>query len=324
MKRFGVSITSKHYRKRIAAVMLVVAICATLSGCSGAKIRSVNSCIEKLMTDSDISQDELDKALEDYKSLDDSHRTEIENADELLKYDGVTLADLNDVQNKIDALGDDAKVVDIAAVGEHYDELTLSEQALIKTSIDFSKLNGVDANKIDNFNAELADIDDNTSFKDLISLQEAYENFSENERSFVKDYSKISDRMTLTDLERACIGACEYIKKTLKNPSSFNLTKICAKDDTAETSFYLVIAYYTATNGYGGTQGDSVFQTIDKDFENPWYALNLIGTLAGARSSTDSLLDCSAYQSRWTANDDEPTYCDVDKIMYYLNNGIPE
>ena len=126
--------------------------------------------------------------------------------------------------------------------------------------------------------------------------------------------TKPDEAMELNDLEKAAVAACQYIRNTLENSSSFELQSAKVINDlNGNTNYYLVLISYSETNSFGVRKDDVSLQTIDKDFKNPWYALAL---LTGKYKES---LKCLPYKSSYLLHEDEPTVLDCEKILYFID-----
>ncbi len=300
--------------KKIGLIIIVVMMLSISLTACGNKVSSINETIGKIES-GEVTQQELDSALEKYHKLNDSEISQITNSELLLKYENVNLEALNKVQAIADSFNLDTLVVDYVDFKDKYDSLNSEEQALIDVDIDVSKLNGIDASKIDKINEEIDSIDDNTAFADVIDINNKYNELTANEKYFIKNYEIVESKAELSDLEKAAVGAVSGIRSCLKNKSSLVLYSVLVANGKDEDGkgYYYVYTKYSATNSFGGSKDDISLQTIDSDFKNPFLGLaKLTGTIEEALYQTSFL-------SLWFKYEDQAVPVDVDKIMYYLN-----
>ncbi len=300
------------------SILKAIVICSLglllLTGC-GSKVPDINSTIEKIQN-GEVTQQELDTAISAYHSLKESEVSQVTDADLLLKYENVSLDNVKKVQAIADGLNNQSLVVDYVDLKEKYDGLNTNEQALIKTDIDLSKLNGIDASAIDKLNEDINNIGESTPFADILEIQKTYDGLTLNEKSFVKNYDKVSSKMELTTLEKAALGAVQTIRSVLKDKSSLKVYSIMAADgkDSKGKGYYYVYTKYSAANSFGANKDDTSLQTIDSDFKNPFIGLaQLTGTVSEA-------IYQSSFLDLWLKYKPQAEEIDVDKIMYFLDN----
>ena len=177
-----------------------------------------------------------------------------------------------------------------------------------------SKFANVDLNKLRKISEDIESINNSTPFSKIIEINEKIENLTREERQFF-DLSKVKKAMELSNIEKSAVSAVQYIIKCLKNPNSIALKTADVVDDTkGKTKYYLVKITYTATNSFGGTTSDYSLQTINTEFENPWYPLTILtGQYEAALKFTSATAD-------YYDPDKNPVSLDPDKILYFAKN----
>ena len=227
--------------------------------------------------------------------------------------------------NKVEVINE--KILDILAtekitqqqldeIFSLYDALNDKEKVNVKDFNKIEKYRGVDIEKVNKINADIAGITSNSSFPSLLEIQEDIERLSSKERDLINQ-AKLDESLKLTDLEKAAVAACQTIKKCLKNESSFELLSAEGIDDLNGTShFYLVLIEYSATNSFGGRTDETSFQTIDTSFQNPWLPLAML------LGNTNEALECSAYVTHYFTHDSDPIEFDCEKILYYIDEDL--
>lgn len=208
---------------------------------------------------------------------------------------------------------EDISQVDIDALFEEYNNLSDKDKEKVTNYAELEKYKDVSIEKVKTLKGKISDVSDKTSFSVVREIDEEYNALNSNEKKLVY-IASIKEKMKLTNLEKAAVAACQYIKKSLRSSSSFELQDAKVIDDlNGESKYYLVKIKFSATNGFGGANDDTSFQTISKDFENPWYALSF---LSGDYSNA---LNCTPYQKYYLLNEQEPTSIDCEKILYYID-----
>ncbi len=205
---------------------------------------------------------------------------------------------------------------DINALFDEYNSLSLEQQEKITNYHKLEKYKNVNIDKVKSLENEILALSNDSKFSDISSIYESYQSLNTNEQNLI-NITSVQEKMQLSNLEKATVVACQCIKKSLKNSSSFELISAEAIDNIGkEPNYYLVNIQYSATNSFGGRKDETSFQTISKDFENPWYGLSI---LSGNYSSS---LKCTPYIQYYLLSEQEPTEIDCDKILYYLDTEI--
>lgn len=196
---------------------------------------------------------------------------------------------------------------------ERYNNLSNEDQKGISNSNILMKYKNVDVDKVQKLKTQIQKNINSDNFETIGKIYDDYNLFSSNEQALI-DIDEIKQKITPNDLEKSVIAACQYIKKSLKSSNSFKLLSAKAIDDTdGKSKYYLVYINYSATNGFGAETDEVSFQTINKDFINPWYALTIIkGDYAPA-------LECTSYMSFYYNNSQSPTEINCQKILYNID-----
>ena len=197
-----------------------------------------------------------------------------------------------------------------------YDELSDKEKAEVSNYNKIEKYRGVDIDKVNEINSEISVITEKTAFDKLLKLQEKVEDLSSKEKALI-DANKLENALTLKDIEKAAVAACQAIQSCLKNKSSFELESAKVINDLdGTTHYYLVMIEYSATNSFGGRKDNTSFQTISKEFENPWLPLGLL------TGKYEEALQCSSFLQYYLLHDEDPAELNVDKILYYIEEDV--
>lgn len=221
-----------------------------------------------------------------------------EKINELCKQDQVTQKEYDDIVKE-------------------YDSLTDKQKNQVENYSDLEKYEGVDLEEVNDINDKIAKIGDDTKFNDIIELYDKYNELKSKEQDLI-DSDLLEKRMELTDLEKATVSACQYVKQSLKSSDSFKLQSAEAVDDLdGVTAYYLVKLKYSGTNSFGAAKDGDSFQTISDDFTNKWYGLGLI------TGNVNEALNCySTYITQWSDLSDKKVEMDCDKIMYYIDEDV--
>lgn len=218
------------------------------------------------------------------------------------------------VKNVIDAPKTTAQLNEIF---EEYDLLEENQKSAITLWDLLETYRGVDIDKVNMIKDKITSITSSTPFDELLSLKEEINALSAKEQSFVDNLSILESYIELNDLEKAAVSACQYIKKSLKNSSSFELESAKVINDlNGGTKYYLVKIEYSATNSFGGRKDANSFQTINGDFENPWWGLCFI------TGDFEDALKCTSFIQFYLLHEDDPIELDCDKIMYYIDEKL--
>ena len=194
-----------------------------------------------------------------------------------------------------------------------YDELSDEKKEEITKYDKIKKYRDVDIEKVNQINIKIDSINTSTAFDEILEINEQVDKLSLNERLLIKR-SELNSAMELSNIEKAGMAAVKCIKGSLKNSGSLEVEKIKVIDDlTGDSAYYLVSVDYSATNSFGGRLDDTSFQTISKDFKNPWYGLAML------TGKYEEALKCTSFQKFYLLHKDEPININVDKIMYHIN-----
>lgn len=205
---------------------------------------------------------------------------------------------------------------DIDNLFEKYENLSPEKQAKITNYSELEKYKDVNIVKVNELKTKICETKDDAPFSQILKIYEIYISLNANEKNLI-DITKIEQKMELTDLEKATVSACQYIKKSLKSSASFKLSSAEAINDLqGKSRYYLVKVWYSATNSFGGEIDSTSFQTINEKFENPWYALSFLD------GDYSTALKCTPYQQFYLLNEQEPTIIDCEKILYYIDKEI--
>ena len=220
--------------------------------------------------------------------------------------------------NKIDNLSGIENITqsEIDTLFEEYNNLSTEDKKKITNYDKLKKYEDVDIETVKSLENKIKTISNESKFTDVSNIYDKYKLLNANEQNLI-NITSIQEKMQLSNIEKATVVACQYIKKSLKSSSSFELRNAKAIDDIGKKSnYYLVNVQYSATNSFGAKIDDTSFQTISAEFENPWYALSL---LSGDYSSA---LECTPFIQFYLSNEQRPTEIDCDKIIYYLDTEI--
>lgn len=225
-----------------------------------------------------------------------------------------TKANVKEINSTIKALQADVGSVTQESLNEaidKYDALPDNKKKEITNASVLEKYRDIDLAQLQDLQNEILGISDSTSFSDLLSIKEKYDS-AESKYQDLVDSSLLEKKLELNNLEKATVVACQTVKKALKSSESFKLISANGVDDANGTSkYYLINIKYSATNSFGATIDDSSFQTINKDFKNPWYGLSAL------TGHTKEALNNTSFMEFYYAK--EPVEMDPEKIMYYIN-----
>ncbi len=226
-----------------------------------------------------------------------------------------TLSKVNDFIEQIDDFSDMENVTqsEIDKLFKEYNSFSAEDKEKITNYDKLEKYKGVNIDAVKDVESKIKAISDKSSFSDINSIYETYESLNDNEQNLI-DITTVQERRQLTDLEKATVSACQYIKESLKNSSSFELISAKAINDIGKTSnYYLVNIKYSATNSFGAKIDDTSFQTISDEFKNPWYPLAMLN------GDYSVALECTPFIQYYLTNEQEPKDIDCDKILYYID-----
>lgn len=197
-----------------------------------------------------------------------------------------------------------------------YDTLSTADKNRVSNYSKLEKYRNVDVDKINTLQARIDSVKASESFSTLIEIYNDYNGLSIKEQPFV-DIGDIEQRVQLSNLDKAAIAACQYIRSSLKSSGSFKLLDVRIIDDLGgSTKYYLVNIKYSATNGFGAAIDSNSFQTISEKFENPWYGLGLL------TGNVSTALTCNEFVKFYLLHDETPTVLDCEKIMYYIDTTV--
>lgn len=216
---------------------------------------------------------------------------------------------------KIDDFSEKENIMqtEIDTLFEEYNNLSAEEKEKITNYNKLEKYENVNIDNVKSLENRVNNISENSEFSDISSIYDSYKLLNENEQNLI-DITGIEEKMQLSNLEKATVSACQYIKKSLKNSSSFELISAKAIDDIGKKSnYYLVNIQYSATNGFGAQIDDTSFQTISSEFKNPWYGLAMLN------GDYSTALECTPFIEFYLLNEQKPVEVNCDKILYYLD-----
>lgn len=195
-----------------------------------------------------------------------------------------------------------------------YDNLSDNQKEKVTNYDKIEKYKDVNIEDVNEINNTIKKIE-KLSFSEILDLDKSITTLTSNEKALI-DVSKVDAAMELSDMEKAAVAACQYIRKSLKSSSSFKLQSAKVIDDLADIKYYLVKIEYSGTNSFGGEKDANSFQTINSEFVNPWYGLAVLN------GKYEEALECSSFLQYYLLNDQEPTELDCDKIMYYIDEAV--
>ena len=119
----------------VGAVLIVVGFFAvrTLFGNSQAAgaVSTANESIAKLMEANIPTQEDFNRALDDYNAVPYDHKQDVEHAELLEKYKDVDLKTVRDIATRINGLDEYTSFLDIKELEEEYEKLTSQEKQFV-------------------------------------------------------------------------------------------------------------------------------------------------------------------------------------------------
>ncbi|MBR6230249.1 MAG: hypothetical protein IKQ97_10970, partial [Eubacterium sp.] len=97
-------------------------------------IENANVSIARLSEEGIPTQEDFNRAMDDYNAVPYEKKNEVEHADILEKYKDVDLKLVRDIKSRIDSLKDDTPFSDVISVEEEFNRLTMQEKSLIDAS----------------------------------------------------------------------------------------------------------------------------------------------------------------------------------------------
>ena len=192
-----------------------------------------------------------------------------------------------------------------------YNDLSEKEKVNIKNADQLNKYKDVDLKLVKNLSERIDSIGDNTSFSDLIAIENEYKQLSKTEQKLI-DISTVDDRKSLTEIEKAALSAVNNVKSVMKSKNDFKLYSVSVKNDLKKMKFYWVKVKYSGTNSWGASIDKTSFFPIDSEFKDPFFGLAAI-------TGMDKYLDNSTNFDAYTDCKEEEFKIDVEKINYYMN-----
>jgi len=293
--------------KKFAMWSIGVLLCMILTGCGQSPSSKVDKQISQLLESSDVSWELFEPLMTSYKELSDDERAKIKNYDEYEKY--WTLLISNDIEN---AFSDEVLTTEeYNSIVERYSELPDSATDFVVGYEKIEKYDGVDIDALNEFNKKIQNIDEQTSFSNILEYFTEYDTMNSSTKVLI-NITKIQTAMEMNDLEKAAVEACSNLRSAMKSKDNFQLQSVTVKDDTEKMNFYWVLIKYSGTNSFGGTIDDTSCFGITPEFEDPFWGLSQItGKTSTYIKSTTSYLE-------YEKSSQPEVDIDVDKIMYYI------
>ena len=190
---------------------------------------------------------------EEMKKFQEQQQIEKENYEIIEKYKGVNINKVKELQNAIDSVTDDTTLRDFMAIKNNYEAMNENEKGLVDVSDIQNKLESledVDLDNVESLENSIAEINDTTTFSNIVELKEKYDILTQNEKKLV-EVSALESRFVLTDLEKAALEAAKNVKSCMKSESSFKVKRIRVKNDLDKMNFYWVLIEYSGDNSFG-------------------------------------------------------------------------
>lgn len=298
--------------KRKIVFTIVVSFTCLFTACSS-DVSKINRSIQELSEGKEITQQQIDTLFSDYEELSDKDKEKIENFEMVEKYKGVNINKVKELQNTIDNVADDTTLRDFMAIKNNYEAMNENEKGLVDVSAIQSKLEsleGVDLDNVESLETSIAEINDTTTFSNIVELKEKYDNLTQNEKKLV-DFSAVESRFELTDLEKAALESAKNVKSCMKSESSFKVKRIRVKNDLDKMNFYWVLIEYSGDNSFGVSIDSTSCFGITPEFEDPFFPL---AQLTGIEDYLDGTTSYIEYEKC----DMEEVEIDTEKIQYYL------
>ncbi len=298
--------------KRKIVFLLVVSFTFLFTAC-GSNVPKINSLIQELSEGKEITQEQIDKLFADYEELSDADKEKIENYEIIEKYKGVNINKVKELQNAIDSVTDDTTLRDFMAIKNNYEAMNENEKGLVDVSDIQNKLESledVDLDNVESLENSIAEINDTTTFSNIVELKEKYDNLTQNEKKLV-EVSALESRFVLTDLEKAALEAAKNVKSCMKSESSFKVKRIRVKNDLDKMNFYWVLIEYSGDNSFGVSLDSTSCFGISPEFEDPFFPL---AQLTGIEDYLNGITSYGEY----VKCEKEEVEIDTEKIQYYL------
>ena len=213
--------------KHVFAIILVVFVLAALimgfflvrnlfgNSEATSAIEAANASIQKLEEDSIPTQEDFNKALNDYNAVPYDRKNEVTNASILERFKDVDLKTVKDIATRMDALSETTPFSDIVDLENEYQKLTVQEKTF------------VDGTKLDSFK-NLNDMEQSAlkSVSNIMSLLPSSDNFKVTS-------VRVKDDTSMSMAYRMQIGY-SYVDEqgTLKQNTTY-LSMMSANDDVA-------------------------------------------------------------------------------------------
>lgn len=293
--------------KKFTMWSIGVLLCMILTGCGQSPSSKVDKQISQLLESSDVSWELFEPLMASYKELSDDERAKIKNYDEYEKY--WTLLISNDIEN---AFSDEVLTTEeYNSIVERYSELPDSATDFVVGYENIEKYDGVDIDALNEFNKKIQDIDEQTSFSNILEYFTEYDAMNSSTKALI-NITKIQTAMEMNDLEKAAVEACSNLRSAMKSKDNFQLQSVTVKDDTEKMNFYWVLIKYSGTNSFGGTIDDTSCFGITPEFEDPFWGLSQI------TGKTNTYIKSTTSYLEYEKSSQPEVDIDIDKIMYYI------
>ena len=123
---------------------------------------------------------------------------------------------------------------------EEYNNLSTEDKNKITNYDKLKKYENVNIDNVKEIKSKITTITKDSKFSEISEIYNEYELLNINEQNLI-DITSIQEKMQLSNLEKATVSACQYIKKSLKSSSSFELRSAKAIDDIGKTSNYYLV-----------------------------------------------------------------------------------
>ncbi len=187
--------------KHVFAIILVVFVLAALimgfflvrnlfgNSEATSAVEAANASIQKLEEDSIPTQEDFNKALNDYNAVPYDRKNEVTNASTLERFKDVDLKTVKDIATRMDALSETTPFSDIVDLENEYQKLTVQEKTFVDgTKLDsFKNLNDMEQSALkavsnimsllpssDNFKVTSVRVKDDTSMSMAYRMQIGY------------------------------------------------------------------------------------------------------------------------------------------------------
>ncbi len=293
--------------KKLIVWSMGVLLCMALTGCGQSPSSKFDKQISELLEISDVSWELFEPVMTSYKELSDDERAKIKNYDDYEKY--WTLLISNDIES---AFSDKILTTEeYNSIVKKYSELPDSATDLVVGYEKIKKYDGVDIDALNEFNKKIQDVDEQTSFSNILEYFTEYGSMNSSTKALI-NITKIQAAMEMNDLEKAAVEACSNLRSAMKSKADFQLQSVTVKDDTEKMNFYWVLIKYSGTNSFGGTIDDTSCFGITPEFEDPFWGLSQI------TGKTNTYIKSATSYLEYEKSLQPEIALDVDKIMYYI------